>query len=1183
MRKKRAIKVASVLLLLYAFVGFVLPPFLLKSQVVKILDENLQTKSSIGSLFFNPFSFRLTLDDVALKNKKNNKDIISFSQLRLNLDPTSLIVGVIDIDEFLLQHPYVHLIRERDRTLNLAHLLKTSKQKPKKSPKKSQTSLPKIHIGSFAIEDGMFEFDDRSLVSAYHTKFSPITFRLKDIDTSAKDADGKIGFYAKIGLDGYLDIQAKLHSSFPLVADGVIKIQANQLYEQWRYVRDFLNLEVADGHISVDGSFHIDQNSLENMEFQFDKIALQKLRIKPKERYKDLLTLKELALYDTSLYPLQQKLSIEKISLDKLDLKAKRDKEGSIDWQSYLQTSFPKSKKETKPSASKPWQVSVKEIKFSDIGATFNDALVTPAVTTTLNRMDIHVKNFVLGSKEPFVVHTDILLNERLRCSDDAVILQTPLQLKSSLRCKDFDITHYNPYIDFYAKKALKRFDLHLKSAVSDLSADATLQERNATLITKVKNANFALRDVKLTKKSTKEKLLSWKAFKLADIEYNGQTNQLNIGDVALKNATFTLKRYKNKKLNVIDLIKPKENHHDKKSKKESSSSMAFAIKKVHIDNALISFMDMALERPTKTRLDHIGIQLKNISSNLKSSISYHLYTKLNKKGTIQTRGTLRQKPLHLSSSFNLKDIALLDFSPYVEEFVDAHIADGRLSFRGKASYAPSKRDPDLDLKGDLTLRDFAVAKSHKQQYIFGLNKVGVKDLVIQTAPDRAYVNEVDVDGLYVDAFLDENKTLNFAKLLKKQPKEEDNTTKSKKKSKPFPFMIAKVAIANSNAMFADYSLPIRFKTEIHELEGGIYAISNNPKEVSFIDLKGAVDKYGSMKLKGNIQSAKLKEFTDIEMHFRNLDMSALSGYSAQFAGYKIKNGKLFVDLKYKIEHSQMVGENALLIKNIHLGDEIEDENITHLPLGLAIALLEDSDGVIDIEMPVEGNVDAPDFKYGRVVLKALANLIVKAVASPFKFLGSALGIDAEELASLEFEYGSSLLLPSELEKLDKMAQILAKRPKIAFSFTPTYDQKRDTYALKLHMLVAKLLKESKIKNDEDLQNALSIELLEEIFLQAHTDKALKKMQTEVHKAYKDENLYQVKYRERLLKACVMHQPLQKSSLLALAKERYKAVFKYLVEQKGIKASRLSLKESVAASGEDEKFAPMKVDIKVIN
>ena len=1166
-------------MLLYAFVGFVLPPFLLKSQLVKLLNEQLDAKSSVSSLFFNPFTFRLTLDDVALSDKHTHKKIISFAKLSVNLNPTSLIVGKIDIDEFLLQKPYIHLVRERNKQFNLFHLMRASKEKQKSHSTSSQP--PKIHIGRFAIEEGVFEFDDRSLASAYHAKFAPISFKLADIDTTKTNEDGLVGFYAKIGLDGYLDLDAKIRSVMPFVADGTIKLQANQLYDQWRYVRDFLNLEVADGHLSLDGSFSIDQTKLADMQIKVEQASLQKLRIKPKNGYKDVLTLADVTLQDAIVYPLSQKLSIESATLSNLHIKAKRAHNGQIDWQEFVQTSFPKEQAALQQkSEQKPWQVSVKNIQISNVGAEFKDSVVSPSVTTTLTRLDVNVEDFVLGSSKPFKLQSTLRLNERFVCHDNSEIIQKPLQLSAEIECKNFDITHYNPYIDYYAKRSLKRFDLDLKEAVSDLGAQIVIKDKNSTMAVEVKKGLFVLRNMKLAKKSSREKLLSWDLLQLEGIEYDSTHKSVSVADTGLKNLQMSVQRYKNSKLNLIGLAEPKRSKTASKSKENSSKSVAYLLKKLHIDNAAVSFMDKTLSKPTRTKLHQIDIALENISSDLKSPLNYTLSAVLNRDGHIKTQGKIRQKPLLATSKFSLKGIALTDFSPYVEEMSYARIADGKLSIKGKALYAPSKKHPDLDLKGDLHLWDFAVAKSGEQLHIFQLANVGVKDFVIQTVPNRAYINEIDIDGLYADAYLDANKTLNFSKLIKKQPQKENNASKQTKSSKPFP-TIGKIAITNSNAMFADYSLPIKFKTEIHELQGGVYAVSNDPNEVSFIDLRGAVDKYGSMKLKGNVQSAKPKEFTDIEMHFRNLDMSALSGYTAEFAGYKIKNGKLFVDLKYKIEHAKMQGENALLIKNVELGEEIEDENVTHLPLGLAIALLEDSDGVIEIEMPVEGNVDAPDFKYGRVILKALANLIVKAVASPFKFLGSALGINAEELETLEFEYGSAALLPSEREKLDKMAKILAKRPKIAFAFTPAYDLKRDAYALKLHALVAKLLKESKLTSDADLHNALSVELLEEVYLQIHKEDKLQKMQERLHKMYEERNLYRVKYRESLLQACVDQQPLGKKALVQLANARYEAVREYLVEQKGIDATRISAKEPASSASDDEKFVMMKVDVTV--
>jgi hypothetical protein len=231
-----------------------------------------------------------------------------------------------------------------------------------------------------------------------------------------------------------------------------------------------------------------------------------------------------------------------------------------------------------------------------------------------------------------------------------------------------------------------------------------------------------------------------------------------------------------------------------------------------------------------------------------------------------------------------------------------------------------------------------------------------------------------------------------------------------------------------------------------------------------FIKLDGVVDKYGSAKIGGNLIAADPTKKTDIKVDFKNIDVTSLSPYTGKFIGKKIQSGKLWLDLGYKIDDKELRSTNKIRMKDLELGEVVESEEASSMPVGLAIALLKDSDGYIDVSVPVEGNVDDPDFKYGAAAWKAVGNLIVGIAASPFKFLGSALGIDAEALAKLEFDFGSAELMPPEREKLDKLIDVFVQRPEIGLVLTPGYMHTLDKTALqkkKLYALAVGEFKES--------------------------------------------------------------------------------------------------------------------------
>ena len=263
-----------------------------------------------------------------------------------------------------------------------------------------------------------------------------------------------------------------------------------------------------------------------------------------------------------------------------------------------------------------------------------------------------------------------------------------------------------------------------------------------------------------------------------------------------------------------------------------------------------------------------------------------------------------------------------------------------------------------------------------------------------------------------------------------------------------FPLEIEQVRIDNGKLDFADLSLTPKFGALIHALSGVINGVSTDPDAVAQLELDGKVDAFGSARIRGTVQPFRATEFTDITLTFRNLEMASLTPYSGKFAGRRIESGTLSVDLEYKVKARRLAGENKFVINKLKLGERVESPSAKNLPLDLAIALLEDSNGVIDLDLPVSGNLDDPQFSYGSIIWKAIVNVLTKLVTAPFRALGKLLGVSSEKLESIDFDPGSSALLPPEQEKLKILAEALAKRPALDLTLEPGYDPEADRRAL---------------------------------------------------------------------------------------------------------------------------------------
>jgi outer membrane protein OmpA-like peptidoglycan-associated protein len=183
-----------------------------------------------------------------------------------------------------------------------------------------------------------------------------------------------------------------------------------------------------------------------------------------------------------------------------------------------------------------------------------------------------------------------------------------------------------------------------------------------------------------------------------------------------------------------------------------------------------------------------------------------------------------------------------------------------------------------------------------------------------------------------------------------------------------------------------------------------------------------------------------------------------------KFAGYKIADGKISLDLQYKVRNSQLEGANQIVIDKLTLGERVDSPDAFKLPLELAIAILKDSDGRIDLGLPVSGSMDDPQFSYGALIWKAFTTLLTKIVTAPFRALGSMFGISGEKLESINFDPGSDRLLPPEREKLKQVAQALSKRPQLKLSVPGQYSEAADGAALKARAVRVEIDKRAGVK-----------------------------------------------------------------------------------------------------------------------
>ena len=534
-----------------------------------------------------------------------------------------------------------------------------------------------------------------------------------------------------------------------------------------------------------------------------------------------------------------------------------------------------------------------------------------------------------------------------------------------------------------------------------------------------------------------------------------------------------------------------------------------FLSKIVSISGLKASFSDLSA-RPDGPimNLEDIAVVLNNVDG--KSAMKFDVGVKVREGGQIKAAGTVNPATPSVESDIQVADFSLTPFQPYLDQFVALTLKSGAVSTRGKLRYGLKEAGAHTAYQGGFKVENLRLVEPDGTETFLGWKALQTDQMKLQLEPNRLEIGELKLAELASKFIIHEDRTLNLVKVIKTDPNRKPAPPAPAKTAAgaadPFPVLVRKIILTEGKVEFADLSLTPQFGTKIHKLKGMVAGISTARNARAQVKLDGLVDEYGTAKIDGELNTSDPKAFTNISVVFRNVEMTRLTPYSGRFAGRKIDSGKLSVDLKYLIQKAQLAGENQIVVERLTLGEKLPSPDAVNLPLDLAIALMEDSNGVIDIGLPVKGDLDSPEFSYGHLIWKAIANLITKIVTSPFRALAALLpGGSEETLNVVAFEPGRPDVPPPEREKLAKLAGALQKRPQLKLVVEGRYNPETDLAELRMASLRRTLAARQGQKLDPgedpgpvDYSSPETGKALEAIFTERFGSDALKAIKTDL-------------------------------------------------------------------------------------
>ena len=352
---------------------------------------------------------------------------------------------------------------------------------------------------------------------------------------------------------------------------------------------------------------------------------------------------------------------------------------------------------------------------------------------------------------------------------------------------------------------------------------------------------------------------------------------------------------------------------------------------------------------------------------------------------------------------------------------------------------------------GDLRLLDVEITEGKPRQPFVQWKQVDIKQIDLRklaSGNTALTIDELIFDQPNFLFDLDEKGLSNIRRMFAKPASLKVDSTESinQAQSSRFQLDIKAVKLRDGLVQFSDLAVVPQLKTEIRKLNGSLLGVSNMPGRYAAIALNGFIADKGSFRAKGQASFDDPRRNHDLSVEFKNVPLNTANAYFIKHAGYSINDGRLDLLLNYKAKDAELLGQNRFVIKDIQLGEEIPDFQGKRLPLRLAVALLEDSDNVIDISLSIKGNIDSPEFSASGLVWQAISTVLSNIVTAPFRALASLLGLQSD--APIYSVVGESTYLPADQEKLDKLAGVLVKRPNATIELFGAYDPGSDKLEL---------------------------------------------------------------------------------------------------------------------------------------
>ncbi|MBI4526960.1 MAG: DUF748 domain-containing protein [Deltaproteobacteria bacterium] len=1175
----------------FGVLGGLIAPLLVRQKLASELSKTLHREVSIQQVRINPYAMSVRVRGFLIKDRQRSGTELSFDELYVNAEFLSLFYRGLVLKQIQLVKPYINVVRNEDLSYNFTDLIEEFTKGPP-APTGPPGPPPRFSLNNIEIVDGRVDFDDRP--EGVKHAITAIRIGVPFVSSLPYYTDIKVEpAFSAIVNGSPLEIGGET-KPFKDSRESTLRLEIKKLQvpKYLEYSPVEVNFKVPsgqlDGKLSV--SFKAAKDKAPSLAIS-GNLDLKELVVQEKNDA-PVLSLPALAVVIDAVEVFANRASFKAVKLQGPEVHLSRNRNGTLNLASLI--SIPASDKtpEPKPEPKKdttPFTFRVDEFLLEQGKLQFNDGSLERPFQKRLEDIRISAKGLTNEAEKK--AETEISFHSDLKeqFNHNGTLQLAPLSVEGKIELKRLQLKPLHPYYRSIAA-------LEARDGLFDLASNFIFAQNSKELDARLFGLQASLRSLRLDLTGESEPLWRIPLIALKDTTIDLAKRSVVIGALESRDGNGFLQRYSDGATSYARIVKPQPQPKaaDKKTAPSKSQPKApdkeaapwtIEARRLSLDRFRMAFEDRSLATPAKILISDFSTRAEKLSTVKNALGKVSIRAKINNKGTLRLGGPVGASPVTARLDLEADGIDLLPFQSYWGDRVNLVLTGGEIGTKGNLTLEPSgDGSSKVAFKGDLQVGDFASVEKGVSGDLLRWKSLLLSGIQFSAQPLDVKISEITLSDFFSRLIIHPDGKTNLQKLVA-QEKEESQVKAPSDQATPVeatppaataespqrPVTIGKITLKGGGLNFSDLFIKPNYSARLTQLGGVVSEL--RPDVASDVELRARIEDSAPVEIRGKLNPLAKDLFLDLKVNASDIELNPMTPYSVKYVGYGIEKGKLSFEVQYRVENRKLTAENKIILNQLTFGERVESPTATKLPVLLAVALLKDRNGVIDINLPIGGSLDDPQFSVGGIVLQLVLNIITKAVTAPFTLLASVFGGGGgggEELSYIEFDYGQAKISAAAEARLKILATALNNRPALKLEIAGRVDPINDLEGLKKAAFERKL-KAQKMK--ELVRKKVAVKSVDEVQIESSEYGKLLSMAYREEKFEKPRNMLGLAKElpaPEMENLILKHLQVTEADVSELAKRRTEAVRNYLLSTGKVEPDRLLSASPKAVPGEEK-------------